>query len=520
MDYLRGRHASSTLTQGTALKIIATLALALSIGLYGAASQSPAPDGIAKFRAGAYREAIPLLEQSQTANPQDPIAGSDLLSALVYEGRVDEAVSLGSSLSTTFPDSPDALAAEGDLAFYLGDVAKAERLYFAALQKREATARAYFGLYRLYRSASMHKRARRSLIRAYAIDPANAAIEHAWISILTPEKRKEFIQDFLKAHPGADVSKDLENSLSNGSEMAKALQGRQPDFLQGEHTPTSIHLEDLRFGPNNKRGYGLLVRINGKRPLKLLLDTGASGILINERAADRAGLTHLGRFETWGFGDNGVRHAFASVADTCQIGSLTYKNCILTALESSKSITDEDGLIGTDFFSAFLIQLDFQRNAMNLTPQPERPVDPQGYDRVVPPGFTPAFRFGHHLLVGTKLNGATKGLFLIDTGSSQSGVDREFALESTKVYGNEYVRLKGISGRVKDVFEANKAVIEFAGYRQDNLGMMVWDLNNSGKHQEVRLAGVLGMPVLDLFRPTLDYRNGVVKFDYNKNQLY
>jgi hypothetical protein len=93
-------------------------------------------------------------------------------------------------------------------------------------------------------------------------------------------------------------------------------------------------------------------------------------------------------------------------------------------------------------------------------------------------------------------------------------------LESTKVYGNEYVRLKGISGRVKDVFEANKAVIEFAGYRQDNLGMMVWDLNNSGKHQEVRLAGVLGMPVLDLFRLTLDYRNGVVKFDYNKNQLH
>jgi hypothetical protein len=44
--------------------------------------------------------------------------------------------------------------------------------------------------------------------------------------------------------------------------------------------------------------------------------------------------------------------------------------------------------------------------------------------------------------------------------------------------------------------------------------MTVFDLNNSGKHEEVRMAGILGLPVLSFFHLTLDYRNGQVKFDY------
>jgi hypothetical protein len=46
--------------------------------------------------------------------------------------------------------------------------------------------------------------------------------------------------------------------------------------------------------------------------------------------------------------------------------------------------------------------------------------------------------------------------------------------------------------------------------------MTVFNLNTSGKHQEVRIAGILGLPVLALFRLTLDYRDGQVKFEYRK----
>jgi hypothetical protein len=37
---------------------------------------------------------------------------------------------------------------------------------------------------------------------------------------------------------------------------------------------------------------------------------------------------------------------------------------------------------------------------------------------------------------------------------------------------------------------------------------------NSGQHTEVRMLEILGMPVLSIFRLAIDYRNGLVKFDY------
>jgi hypothetical protein len=39
-------------------------------------------------------------------------------------------------------------------------------------------------------------------------------------------------------------------------------------------------------------------------------------------------------------------------------------------------------------------------------------------------------------------------------------------------------------------------------------------LNNSPRHQEVRMSGILGLPVLAMFRLDIDYRNGLVNFDY------
>ena len=85
---------------------------------------------------------------------------------------------------------------------------------------------------------------------------------------------------------------------------------------------------------------------------------------------------------------------------------------------------------------------------MSLHPLPELLPSPQGYDRIVPPAerdFTPVFRFGHALSVQTLVNRKTPGLFLLDTGSNTSMIDSTFARLSTKLHGNEYIRVKGLS---------------------------------------------------------------------------
>jgi hypothetical protein len=95
-------------------------------------------------------------------------------------------------------------------------------------------------------------------------------------------------------------------------------------------------------------------------------------------------------------------------------------------------------------------------------------------------------------------------------------MDSVYAREAGKVHGDDRTVLKGISGKAKKVWEADDALLQFAHFQQRNLGMIVADLNNSGKPTAVRMSGIFGLPVLTLFRLSLDYRNGLVKFDYVK----
>lgn len=479
-------------------------------------AQAEPVDALAVYRAADYKTAIPLLQAAAVKTPPDPVIHAALLSALVYEGRVDDAADLAAQEALSFPDSPEVMAARGEFAFYMGDMPEAEKLWVAAANLKNTTARAYFGLSRLYKAASMYRSARLRCMLAHEMDPDDALITRTWLDYLTPQKTKELLPPFAAAHPW--LYHNYQMYVTTHDIVEGDLNQRKAFELIGEPKEEEVRLYELHDSPTRVRGVGVEFAIGDAHPMRLLLDTGASGILLSQATIDRAGLEHLGSTETHGIGDKGSRTGFVSVSNECHIGPLHYKACVVEALNGKGRVAgDEDGLIGTDVFSDYLIQLDFQKHLLHLRPQPPRPPNPQGYDREKGPaqnGFTPVFRFGHFLMVSTRLNGKTSGLFLLDTGSSGSLVDSTFARLSTKIHNDDYMRMRGISGEVKHVFEADKALIEFSVYRQRNIGLNAINLNNSPEHSEVRMDGILGMPVLAMFRLTLDYRNGLVKFDY------
>ncbi|MBV9613282.1 MAG: aspartyl protease family protein [Acidobacteriaceae bacterium] len=486
--------------------------LCFAMGLPAADSGS----AMAAYKIGDYKTAIPLLQAACQGSPKDASAAAALLSALVYEGRIDQAADAAEADATAFPDSPEVIAARGELAFYMSDMREAERLFKAAFKLKEATPRAIYGLSRIYRMASMYRSARLLCLRAHEIDPDDALIMSDWLRYLVPEKRNELLGPFMQAHPW--FFKRMAQYEQTTTELKDELKEHKEFQLEGERKETTLNFTYLQDGPQRVRGVGLEVAIERGKRLRMLFDTGASGILVTQAAIDRAGLKHVGSWEAGGIGDKGPRSTFFAVAKDCTIGTLKYTNCAFEATEGKGRIAgDEDGLIGADFFSDYILLIDFQKRLLHLTPQPSRPPNPQGYDRTVPQdeaGFTPVFRSGGHLFVYTRVNNKSAGLFLLDTGSSFSNIDSTFARLSTKVHGDEYVRVRGVSGQVKDVFEADKAELEFGRFRQRNIGLTAFNLNNAPDHQEFRMAGILGIPVLSLFRLTIDYRNGLVNFDY------
>jgi len=72
-----------------------------------------------------------------------------------------------------------------------------------------------------------------------------------------------------------------------------------------------------------------------------------------------------------GIGDKGEVPAQLAYANSVQIGDLEFHNCPLSIIERVPRGTD--GVIGTDVFSQFLIELDFPASMLTLSRLPPRP---------------------------------------------------------------------------------------------------------------------------------------------------
>jgi len=145
---------------------------------------------------------------------------------------------------------------------------------------------------------------------------------------------------------------------------------------------------------------------------------------------------------------------------------------------------------------------------------------PQPHDRYIAPemqSYTRIWRFGHELLIPTKVGDTAPKLFLIDTGSLTNLISSSAAREVTKVHGSD-VQVRGLSGSVKNVYEADKAVLQFSHFRQENQDITAFDLSNTSKDTGTEVSGVLGFTTLRFMTVKIDYRDGLVDFEYDQNR--
>jgi Aspartyl protease len=129
-------------------------------------------------------------------------------------------------------------------------------------------------------------------------------------------------------------------------------------------------------------------------------------------------------------------------------------------------------------------------------------------------GYSGVLRFGHMLLVPTKINEVTGKLFLIDSGAFNNTITPDAARDVTKVHGNSDMIVKGLSGAVNKVYETGEVVLEFGGLRQRNIDMVSFDLSNFSRSTGTEVSGILGFPLLNVLHLKINYRDALVKFEY------
>ena len=78
---------------------------------------------------------------------------------------------------------------------------------------------------------------------------------------------------------------------------------------------TETKLETMYAADGRRmRGIGLSAKLND-RNVHLLLDTGAGGIMVSRKLAEKAGLTRISAVHYGGIGDKGLQSGYTAVAD-------------------------------------------------------------------------------------------------------------------------------------------------------------------------------------------------------------
>ena len=398
----------------------------------------------------------------------------------------------------------------GEIAFRRGKVEEAERQFrdVTLLQPRDP--RAWFRLGQVSEYTFNRKTAQDCFRRAHELAPAAAPLVLRWAMTLDGANASAALETYLGMEKNEDA-RGIQWARAQ-IEIQRVLGDRKPFGLVSSYGRSQIRLEPV-FREREMHAYRVPVSINGGEAARLLLDTGATGIIINANLAARLHVKRLASTTVGGLGDQGAGRGWVGLADRVRVGTVEFRDAVVTVSERPV-LGNEQGLMGTDIFEPFLVTLDLPNGVMRLEPFPGaadgRPSD-RGFQS--DPEMERIYRMGHMLMVPTTVSGSEPAMFVIDTGCSQTLIGKEFATELARMRSAASIPLGGISGRIEDVDAADDLKFKFGGFSvhcQDTLSI---NLKRKDDDLGMEVAGFLGFPMLKLFSITLDYRNGLVKFE-------
>jgi predicted aspartyl protease len=486
------------------------------------------------YRDGKYEEARTEYNRVIQNGFNAPTAYAGLARLELKQNRLAEAANAANKGMELGPKLAATHIALGEVYFRQGKIEEAGEEFRRLVQANTSDARAYYGMSRVMHVSSYHGKEKLLLDRAHELNGKDPDIRRAWIGSLNLTDRIKEMRGAL----GEDTTNEAERASTEKQLVKLEEVAKQPPRLcrmAAGVKSTQTDLQPMMYDAKRAKGYGLPVKLNGTSS-RLLLDTGAGGITITKRIAEKAGIQKMFDTSISGIGDLGNQAGYVGYADSVKIGDLEFHNCYVEVMEKN-FLEGEDGLLGADIFSDFLVDLDFPNQKLRLSELPDDPQQAgkpagldspvsatrQHHDRYVAPemkGFTPVYRQGHELLLPTKVNDKAKVFFLIDTGSVENMISLDAARQNVKVGETDAFRVKGLNGEVKKVFRAQDVILQFAGFRQRMNTMLCLDMTKISNDTGTEVSGVYGFAVLHMLEMKIDYRDGLVDLKFDPKRFY
>jgi predicted aspartyl protease len=529
------------------------LAEAASCVVIGAHHPSEAEDA---FLHSDYDRAATLYQAQLQQKPNDPVLTAGLVEVLLQQQKVTEADALVHKALTQNPQSPVLMTALGEVQFRAGTPWLASPTVNASIKLDPCLPQSRLLSARILRLNSYYAAAAKEISTAHALDPTNPRIRSRWLDTLPRMQRIAELEAYLASANGEDPETIKRLHFHLDYLKQQEAEPHNACRLVSNTETATIPFVNLMRDATHVRAFGLDAKLND-HDARLQIDTGASGLLISRSIADHAGLKQFSRSEVGGIGNQGNKASYTAFAEDIRIGSLEFKDCAVQVMEKG-GVLDNDGLIGMDVFSRFVVTLDYPMRKLLLAPLPPRPNDTssvkptletQGstnenesadntaaapsstskpaahgpYDRYVAPemkDWTHLYRVGHDLLLPASLNDSPPKLFILDTGAFSTTVTPEVAREVTKVHSQDNIVVHGVSGKVDKVYTADSITFKFANIAQKVNDVVAFATPGLSKNLNMEVAGFIGITALGQMTISIDYRDGLVKFTYDPNRGY
>lgn len=388
------------------------------------------------------------------------------------------------------------LSSAGDRKFREAHFSEAEAAYTQALDLDPNNFRGHLGMGKIASLLSKPQLAAKHYSAAYQIKPHDPDAILALAGIVkNPNDRQTLLRNFLALPKNTEDARaeDVRARLQIEQEGTRTLPA-----TENPHQSYRIPLSGIRTG-----GVLLASQINGKK-LRLILDTGATGITLNPPAGAEVRPEFLVEAALTGFGSAPASAARMGRAASFECSGLRIANLLLNV--SDKNLTTEaDGFIGIDVFQDFLIRLDFPGRTLELTPFSETPAEIQS--NAACRNCMQAYRLGNLFLLRGIVNGAAGGYFILDSGSPYTMVSRKLVPEDgrTGIF-------HGAGGGQKVALPSSLLGLRIGSWSLAGFDYAAFDADEVSFRIGTEIAGIIGYSALRDFAVTVDYRTGIVKF--------
>jgi hypothetical protein len=241
-------------------------------------------------------------------------------------------------------------------------------------------------------------------------------------------------------------------------------------------------------------GYVVSARLGekGKR-VRLLLDSGSTGLFLVARIARKSGFEPLTEETTFGGGGAGRQSDVRGLFPAFRLEGLVYSDALATTTERELEPTGRfQGVLGLQIFEGYRATLDLAGRKLLLEP-PRESFDGSDY-----------WMFSGQMLTRAGAVGGPAGSFLFDTGATSTVLSVRFAESIEGARLEQPVKVRGYGGAVAGARGVQGVEIVFQERITGESGLQAIDLDLRGKMGAVEVAGYLGLDLLDRARIVVD----------------